>query len=339
MQNKRCVLLINLGSPERPETGAIRRYLRTFLSDPRVMDVPRWVRWLILNLFILPFRPSVIQPKYKKIWDGKQFLLVKHGQELVQALVDELDGEFQIRLAMRYSQPLIPEILKEVESEGFSELIVVPLFPQYASATGGSVIEVVFDTLKSWTVIPTVRVVSQFCDHPGFIQAWEAIARPLLDQKPDHVLFSFHGLPVTHIHKADSSSHCLKSGDCCSTWSEHNSHCYRAQCFQTARSIAELVDIKPDRFTVAFQSRLGKAEWIGPSTTETISNLAAAGKKDLLVFCPSFVADCLETVEEIGVEARDQFIEAGGRELTLVPSLNTEPAWVKALCELITHEK
>lgn len=335
MPNSKCVLLINLGSPEKPETGAIRQYLRSFLSDPRVMDMPGIIRWMILNLMILPSRPAAILPMYKKLWDGKRFLLVKYSEELSQALDKELGQEYTVRIAMRYGKPAISKILDEIRNDGFSELIIVPLFPQYASATSGSILEEVFRTIQNWMVFPEIQTISSFFNHPGFVHAWCQIARPYLDASPDHILFSFHGLPESQILKADNSGHCLSDKSCCDGLEPSNQHCYRAQCFQTARSIARMLGLNADRYSVSFQSRLGPTKWIGPATSTIIEQLAAGGVKDLLVLCPAFVADCLETVEEIGVEEKERFIQGGGRQLTLVPSLNSEPVWVEALANLI----
>lgn len=338
MAGKKAVLLVNLGSPEKPESGAIRKYLKKFLSDPRVMDVPWAIRWLILNLFILPFRPSSIRSKYQRIWDGDRFLLVKYGDELVDALSEKLGEKYRVMMAMRYSEPSIEQQLAAIQASGVSELLILPLFPQYASATGGSILEKVFNTLRNWTTYPQIEVVSQFYDHPGFINAWSENTKPYLEDKPDAVLFSFHGLPESHVLKADLQDHCFSSDDCCANIGPGNHQCYRAQCFHTAESIATSLGLRKEMYSVGFQSRLGNARWIGPSTADRIVQLAAEGVRDLLVICPAFVADCLETVEEIQVEEKGRFLQHGGRKLTLVPSLNASSAWVDALSDLINKK-
>lgn len=335
MTDKKAVLLINLGSPEKPETADIRSYLRAFLSDPRVMTMPWLVRCLILNLVILPLRPAAILPKYQKVWDGDRFLLIKHSEELMKALNNALGPDYQVFHAMRYSSPSIERVLSSIQAAGVSELLVLPLFPQYASATSGSILEKVFNHLKGWRVLPQLSVISSFFQFPGFIKAWCHLASPYLAKQPDHILFSFHGLPESHIHDADLSGQCLATEDCCANFTASNGQCYRAQCFETARLIAEGLGLEDFQYSVAFQSRLGKAKWIGPSTSETVERLARNRAKDLLVVCPSFVADCLETVEEIGNDERDDFLRHGGRSLTLVPSLNAETVWVEALKDLI----
>ena len=251
----------------------------------------------------------------------------------------KLGQEYAIELAMRYSQPSIKSSLKRMAHSGISDLVVIPLFPQYASATTGSVLETIFETIKSWTVFPRLIVLSQFHSRPGFIRSWASVAKAYLRETPDHILFSFHGLPEKHILKADQSgSRCLSSEQCCQKLSSENHGCYRAQCFQTARSIADAVGIQEKDYSVGFQSRLGRAKWIEPYTSEVIEKLATEGVRKLLVFCPSFVADCLETVEEIQVEEEKRFLESGGRELILVPSLNAENVWVDALAEMIQQE-
>ena len=336
---QKSVLLVNLGSPERPESGSIRKYLKTFLSDPRVMDMPSVIRWLILYLFILPFRPAVIREKYQKIWDEDGFLLLKNSQRLVESLSDELGPEYNVEMGMRYSKPSIRNALKRIELLGASELIIIPLFPQYASATTGSILEHLFNIIKSWVSFPRITVLSRFHSHPGFIRAWVKVAETYLSEKPDHILFSFHGIPEKHILKADQSgAQCLESQQCCQNLHSKNSNCYRAQCFQTARNIAKAIGINEKDYTVSFQSRLGKAKWIEPYTSVVIEKLGSAGVQNLLVFCPSFVADCLETVEEIGGEETERFLLSGGRKLTLVPSLNAEDVWVNTLVDMISQK-
>jgi len=339
MAFQKSVVLVNLGTPDRPDKRSIRRYLKAFLSDARVMDISPVLRWMILQLAILPLRPRTILPKYRKLWDGERFLLMGHSEHLIRELSERLGRNYSVRLAMRYGNPSLVDILEEIEQERAEELIVVPLFPQYASATSGSVIEKVLETLRFWPVFPKIRIISQFYDDRGFAEAWRQVAEPYLGLKPDHLLFSFHGLPESHIKKADLSGRCLATPECCSRLAASNGYCYRAQCFQTARAIAELLVISDNQYSIAFQSRLGRTRWLGPSTSETIQRLAASGIRDLLVCCPSFVADCMETVEDIGEVERERFVACGGRTLTLIPSLNSHPAWVEALASLISGKQ
>lgn len=332
---KTGVLLINLGSPDSPRPKDLRRYLKQFLSDPRVMGMTAPIRWLILNAFILPFRPRKISKKYQFIWQDEGFPLIHHGQKLTQRLAEELP-KLKIRLAMRYGNPSLQKVLDEFKGDGIDELVILPLFPQYASATTGSVLEEVMRCLGEWEIIPGLRCIRDFFDHPGFINAWKVQGAKYWSRKPDHVLFSFHGLPESHIEQADPSGHhCLKREDCCNTISSINSGCYRAQCISTATRIAERLDIPESSWSVSFQSRLGRAHWLSPYTTDKVVELASKKIETLLVFCPSFVADCLETTEEILVEIKDLFLKHGGSHLELVPSLNSSEVWVDALVDLI----
>ncbi|MBU2512561.1 ferrochelatase [bacterium] len=333
---KKGILFVNLGSPDSPSIKDIRSYLKEFLSDPRVMTMPTIIRWMLLNFYILPLRPKKIKPKYEFIWDGEGFPLVSHSRNLADKVADVLGKEFTVRVAMRYGLPSIEQEINQLHEEGVSELLVFPLFPQYSSATTGSVVEKAMEVMKNWQILPKLIINSHFYDHASFIESWCKKGDRYWEQKPDHVLFSFHGLPESHIIKGDSSGkHCLKTEDCCSTIDDRNYGCYRAQCFKSAKMLASALSIPNELFSISFQSRLGKAKWLEPHTVETVRKLAADGIKKLLVFCPSFVADCLETTEEIQFEVKDEFIKAGGKELELVPSLNSDSKWAVGLAEII----
>ncbi|MCP4754088.1 MAG: ferrochelatase [Proteobacteria bacterium] len=333
------ILLVNLGSPERPESRAIRRYLREFLSDPRVMDIPFIARWLILNLFILPFRPGRIVEKYRRIWSSDGFPLLVYGRRLVRKLADRLGDGYRIELAMRYGSPSIAQGLANLQRSGIDELLVLPLFPQYASATTGSVLEKVFGVIEKWPVIPGVTGISSFYDHSEFIRCWVDKGKSYWEKTPDHVLFSFHGLPESQIRASDrGGEYCLKSRDCCGDINPSNVGCYRAQCIRTAEKIAHGLRIPPADYTVSFQSRLGKTLWIQPYTSMIVAELARKEIKHLLVFCPSFVADCLETSEEILIQEANNFRDNGGETLTMVPSLNDDEQWVDAVRSMIEEK-
>ena len=329
------VLLLNLGSPEAPRTPEVRRYLREFLSDPRVIDLPAVPRWLLLNLIILPFRPRKSAEAYRKIWTEKGSPLLVIGENLRR----ELEGQLGLpaALGMRYGEPSIARALNDLKSRGVDRIVVFPLYPQAASASSGTVLEKVFaEAGRQWNV-PDLVTVPAFFDDPGFVAAWEAVGRPVLEAlKPEHVLFSYHGLPERQIRKSDeSSTHCLTSPACCDALLPVNRNCYRAQCFATSRLLAEALDIPTERYTVSFQSRLGRDPWIKPYTDLMLREFPKRGVKRIAVFCPAFVADCLETLEEIGLRGRDTFLAAGGDAFALVPSLNTHPRWVNATAELI----
>ncbi len=338
----RGVLLVNLGTPEAPEPREVRAYLKEFLSDPRVIDIPAVGRWLLLNLFILPFRPAKSAAAYRKIWTSAGSPLAIHTRDLARAVADKLgagDGNFgyEVEWAMRYGKPSIPEALDRLRRRGVEKLTLLPLYTQYASSSGGSTLEAVYRELgKRWNV-PDVETVPPFYDRAGFLDAFEKVAAPVLEEsRPDHVLFSFHGLPERQIRKSDETgAYCFSSESCCDAMVPANRHCYRAQSYFTARALAKKLRLPDGGFTVSFQSRLGRTPWIRPYTDVVIPELARKGIKRLAVLVPSFVADCLETLEEIGLRAKESFVESGGESLTLVPSLNAHPAWVDAVVSWI----
>ncbi|HVK88596.1 MAG TPA: ferrochelatase [Kofleriaceae bacterium] len=329
------LLLINLGTPDEPTTPAVRRYLREFLGDPRVLDMNSVGRALLLNAVILPTRPAKSAEAYRAIWDAERGSpLLYHSRDLVTAVAERLGAEWRVELAMRYGKPSIERGLDALVAANVDRIIVLPLFPQYASSSTGTAVARVMELAgKKWNV-PALDVVPAFFDDPGFLDAFAAVGRPALDAAaPDHVLFSFHGLPVRQITKTDATgAHCFASASCCDTLA--NPHCYRAQCYATARWLAQRLALPAERYTVTFQSRLGRTPWIQPFTDVVLDELAKAGTKRLAVFCPAFVADCLETVEEIGIRAKAQWKAAGGEELVLVPSLNATPAWVDAIAAI-----
>jgi ferrochelatase len=334
---KTGLLVVNLGTPDEPRAGAVRRYLRQFLSDPRVIDINAIGRALLLNLFILPFRPKKSAEAYAKIWTERGSPLLFHSQDLCAALRTRLGDGWVVELGMRYQQPSLDAALGRLAAAGADRIVVLPLYPQYSASSTGSSIEEIFRIASRLWVVPSLAFVEPFYDDPGFIAAFGAVGAPILAaERPDHVLFSFHGLPERHMHKADTTgSHCLASAGCCDRIVDANRHCYRAQCFATARLLAAELGLAAGTWSVSFQSRLGRTPWIRPYTDVVIPELAAKGTKRLAVFCPAFTADCLETLEEIGMRARAQFKGAGGTELTLVPSLNATPAWVDAVIGLV----
>jgi len=331
------VLLINLGTPDAPETGPVRRYLREFLSDPRVLDIPPLGRAALLYGVILPFRPQKSAEAYRKVWMPQGSPLLVHAQALAGRLQDALGPEWAVELGMRYGQPSLTSALERLRVRGVEELTVVPLYPQYASSSTGSSLERVYQLVgQAWNV-EALRVLPPFYDRAAFLDAFADVGRPVLaEARADHVLFSFHGLPERQVRKSDpTGAHCLQRADCCDARLPANGWCYRMQCFFTARALAERLGLETGKWTVTFQSRLGRTPWIRPYTDLVIPELAQKGVKRLAVFCPAFVADCLETLEEIGIRARDQFLGCGGEALTLVPSLNAHPSWVRGLTRML----
>jgi ferrochelatase len=308
------LLLVNLGTPDSPKTPDVRRYLREFLSDPRVIDIGAFRRWLLLNLIILPFRPARSAEAYEKIWTGRGSPLLFHTRDLAAKVQARCGDGVVVEVAMRYGHPSIPEALGRFRAEGVDRIVVFPLYPQYSSAATGSSIERVASVAsKPWNT-PFLQIVPPFYDHRAFIDACLAVARPVFQEEPwERVLFSFHGLPERHCRKSDESgAHCLASATCCDRIVEANRNCYRAQCFSTAAAIAAGLGIPEERRIVCFQSRLGRTPWIRPYTDEVVVDLAKGGVKRALILSSAFVADCLETIEELGIRAAASFKAAGG---------------------------
>lgn len=326
-------LLINLGTPAAPTTPAVRAYLREFLSDPRVIDVPAVPRFLLVHAIIAPFRAGRSAAAYRKVWTADGSPLLVHGRALVERLRGRLAGP--VELAMRYGEPSIAAALDRLVAAGCDHLRVLPLYPQYASSSTGSSLEVVYrEAARRWNT-PYVDVVPPFYDAPAFVRAFAAVGRPVLERvRPDRVLFSYHGLPERQIRKSDPSGACLRTG-CCDALGEANRNCYRAQCCATTRALVAELGLDAAACESAFQSRLGRTPWIRPFSDVRLDEWAREGVKRVVVFCPSFVADCLETLEEIAIRAAEDFRSAGGEELALVPSLNAEPVWVDGAVELL----
>jgi protoporphyrin/coproporphyrin ferrochelatase len=329
------LLLINLGTPDAPTTPAVRRYLREFLSDPRVIDINAVGRALLLNLIILPTRPAKSAAAYRAVWDETRGSpLLAFSKDLAAGVQAKLGASWRVELAMRYGNPSIASALDALRAEIVDRIVVLPLYPQYAaSSTATSVARVMELVGERWDVVPLDFVPAFYAD-AGFLTAFETVARPALAAaRADHVLFSFHGLPERQIKKSDpTGAHCLHSATCCDAIGPANQGCYRAQCYFTARELARRLAITD--YTVTFQSRLGRTPWITPHTDVVLEQLAKQGTKRIAVLCPAFVADCLETLEEIGIRERERFRTAGGEELTLVPSLNATPAWIDAVCAM-----
>lgn len=329
------ILLVNLGTPDSADVGDVRRYLREFLSDPRVIDIHPVARWLLLNLVILPFRPQKSAAAYKKVWTAEGSPLLVYSQQLRDALASEFQGTAEVELAMRYGQPSISGALKNFETKGIHRIIVFPLFPQYASASSGSALQQTLAELGDFTSVPDVQIVGEFYSDPGYIHAVAELARQSV-AAADHVLISFHGLPERHIRNGDvSGSHCLVGSDCCDAIVSANARCYRAQSFATARLLAEELGLDGSSWSIGFQSRLGRDPWIQPFTDVRLDELARAGVTNVAVLEPSFVADCLETLEEIGIRGQEDFVASGGEKLHLAPCLNASPQAVKALAGII----
>ncbi|MAE16608.1 MAG: ferrochelatase [Deltaproteobacteria bacterium] len=334
---KTGILLINLGTPDAPRSPEVRRYLKQFLSDDRVLDLDPVLRWLLLRLVILPFRSRKSAQAYAKIWVKEGSPLLVYGRRLRDALTERFQAEgIPVTLGMRYGNPSIPSAMQELRDQGCDHLVVTPLYPQYASSSSGTALQVVYETAARLWNTPSLTVVPAFYDRPEFIDAFAEIGRPYLNSAPDHVLFSFHGLPERYVQKSDDSGRwCLQQPNCCTQIRVENRNCYSAQCHHTAQRLSQALQVKQDCWSTAFQSRLGRNRWLQPDTPSTLKALARSGKHRVVVFCPAFVADCLETLEEIAIRANAEFQGTGGESLTLVPSLNGHPAWVAGLETLL----
>jgi ferrochelatase len=331
---KKGVLLVNLGTPDAPTYGAVGRYLGQFLMDKRVIDINPIARTLLVKGIIVPFRSFSSSKLYKELWTKEGSPLKIYGYELVEGVQELLGDDYVVELAMRYQNPSIESALEKLKAAKVTEIIVFPLFPQYSSACVGSVHDEVMRLVRKEWNIPPIKFINSYYDHPKVIDAFEARGRQYDLDEYDYVIFSYHGIPERQIRKGDDFNHC-KLGDCCDCITLENQFCYRAHCFATTRAIVERFNIPKEKYITCFQSRLGRDPWLQPYTSKVIEQLAEEGKKKVLVFCPAFVADCLETTIEIGVEYMEEFEEYGGEHLQLVEGLNTHPLWMEAVKEII----
>ncbi len=324
------ILLANLGSPDSPAIPDVRRYLRQFLMDERVLDIAWWKRFLIVHLFILPFRPARTSEAYRQIWRPDGSPLIAISRQLLEAIQTRMP--VPVALAMRYQNPSIESGLGELARQGVSDLLLAPLYPHYASSSFETVVACARTIAAKQFPQMAIRVLPPFYRHPAYIDALVASAKPHLDDTQAHWLLSFHGVPERHLRRSDTTGrHCLVAKDCCTTPHPAHATCYRAQCLATAAAFVQQAGLPPVRFTVAFQSRLGREPWLQPFTDHEIQRLARQGVRDLRILCPSFVTDCLETLEEIGMRGRALFLDNGGQSFSLVPCLNDHPAWIDAL--------
>jgi ferrochelatase len=328
------VLLVNLGSPTSPSVGDVRRYLNEFLMDGRVIDTPWLLRRLIVGMILIN-RPKQSANAYRKIWtkEGSPLILTSRR---VQAGLHKQVG-IPVELAMRYQNPSIPDAVRELCERGVDELLLIPLFPHYAMSSYESAVIRVREVAAK--IAPQMKVVVQppYGDAPDYLEALAASAADYLQNGYDHLLFSFHGVPERQIKKSDPTGcHCLTVPNCCEVDSPAHATCYRAQCFRTVAGFVKCTGVPADKYSVSFQSRLGRKPWLKPYTDFELSRLAREGRKKLLVICPTFVSDCLETLEEVGIRGRETFLQAGGREFIRIPCLNEHPLWIAALGKMIT---
>jgi protoporphyrin/coproporphyrin ferrochelatase len=330
----RGILLLNLGSPSRPAVPEVRHYLGEFLMDPYVIDSPYLLRKLIVSAFILPFRPKQTAEAYASIWDsaGPGSPLLVHSVAQRDGLAERLDTP--VALAMRYGEPRVRDALELLLAEAVDEVLLAPLYPHHADSTRRTGIEAVRTTLNRIAPHVDLQVLPPFYEEPRYIEVLADVCRAHLPADNQLLLFSYHGLPERHLTKADpTGKHCLQSENCCEVASAAHASCYRHQVRVTSQRVAAALGLTDDRWQLSFQSRLGRLPWLRPYTDQVLRELPGKGIKRLAVACPAFVADNLETLEEIGMQGRETFLEAGGESYTLIPCLNAEPAWLDLLAD------
>lgn len=336
------VLLINLGTPDEPSPEAVGRFLREFLMDGYVLDIPAPLRWPLVNVAIVPRRRKQSAQLYQKIHSADGPPLLFHTRQLANEVSAELsaaEDQYLVKFGMRYGNPSIASALKELHAESVEQIIVLPLYPQYAESSFETAVVETRKRAEELGCAGKLFFLPPFYADPNFIKACvQRVTDHLNGDTPQHIVFSFHGVPVRHVKKLDQSQrHCTIKPNCCREISSVNQNCYRAQCISTAQAIRQQLALSETSCTTSFQSRFGRTEWVGPATDEVLKKLAGSGVRKVAVFCPSFVADCLETLEEIAIRGSETFIDAGGDELRLIPSLNTHPVWVTTVSNWITE--
>ncbi|WP_022825422.1 ferrochelatase [Hymenobacter norwichensis] len=332
------VLLVNLGTPDSPQTSDVRRYLNEFLTDGRVVDMPAAIRYPLFRGLVVPLRAPKSAKIYQQLWTERGSPLLYHGLDLQKLVQEQLGNDYLVAFGMRYQNPSIEKALAELRDAAVERIIVLPLFPQYAAASTGSVQEKVMEIVSKWWVVPSISFISTFANDPGFIATIVELGKVEMAKRDyDHIVFSYHGIPERHVLKGSQNGYC-KLGNCCNSYNKNNRYCYRAQCYETSRQVAAGLGLTSNQYTVSFQSRLQsrlRDPWLQPYTDEALKPFPAKGIKNVLAFSPAFVADCLETTIEVGEEFKELFEEAGGEHWQLVPSLNTHPTWVQAVVDMI----
>ncbi len=334
---KTGVLLIQLGTPDDPSVSSVRRYLSEFLNDPRVIDIPWLPRKLLVNGIIVPFRAPKSAKIYKELWEIGNGVspLMTHSEALKDLMQERLqDQNVTVELAMRYQNPSMESVLSRMKTANYDQIIILPLFPQYASASTGSAVEKAMDIIRKWWVIPEVKIISQFWDNEGYIDSVVKNAQKHDLSSYDHILFSYHGLPERQVDKVYEADDLCSDQPCETEINAKNKFCYKATSYATTRLIAAKLGLTESDYTVCFQSRLDK-KWLTPFSDKVVEEWGKKGAKRLLVFSPAFVADCLETIVEIGTEYQEIFEEHGGEKVQLVESSNTHPDFVSGMEQLI----
>lgn len=329
--DKTGILLMNIGTPSGSDTEAVRKYLSEFLMDRDVVNAPWLVREILFNRIIVPRRAMRSAQKYQLVWTQAGSPLMVFSQKFADKLQVELGNDYVVKIGMRYGEPSIAKALREFASENIQNLLLAPLYPQLAQATTGSSLTRAEKILHKIKYKPSIRILKEFYSRPEFIQSWIDILSSYKN-RTDHWLFSFHGLPVSQIKKTPG---CYSSENCCELAIQEGRSCYRAQCLQTARSLALGLGLGEKEWSVSFQSRLGPVKWIEPFTDATLEALAKSGVKNLAVCAPSFVADGLETLEELNIEGQETFRKHGGQNFNYIPCLNDTDPWVKGFASIV----
>ncbi len=327
------VLLINLGTPASPATKHVRQYLREFLDDARVIDIPWLLRKVLVHLIIAPFRAPKSAKLYKEVWTEQGSPILVHSFALQKKLQHHFGNQFDVHLAMRYNQPSIKNVLNEMHKKHYSKIIIFPLYPHYASSTTGTAYQEIMKHISKWWVIPDIKFIGQYYEDELFIDSIVENVNKFKIEEYDHVLFSYHGLPERHVDKVYEDLQC-SNHNCESEMNHDNLYCYKATCYATTRAIVKKINLDNTKYTVSFQSRLND-KWVKPYSDELLVEFAKKGFKKILVLSPAFTADCLETIIEIGVEYQELFEKAGGHKVQLVPSLNDNDLWVKCISQII----
>ncbi|MDQ8184410.1 ferrochelatase [Pelagicoccus sp. SDUM812002] len=330
--SENAVLLVNLGSPDSTSTEDVRRYLREFLSDDRVLDTWKPLQQFVLNCFILPTRPKRSAEAYKKVWTDEGSPLIVTSKNLQTLLQEKIEPT--VELAMRYGNPSIPEAIDRMKANGVKNVFLVPLYPHYAMSSYETVVVKVMEEVAAQA--PEMKVTTQqpFYNDPSYIEALYKSAKPYLEDEYDHLLFSYHGIPERHLRKGDpSKGHCTIVKDCCTTCNPAHATCYKHQCVKTTELFVKRAGIPDGKWSISFQSRLGREPWLMPYTDHVLEELPKQDKKRLIVMTPAFVSDCLETLEEIAMEGKEEYLEAGGESFVAIPCMNEHPAWIQFMAD------
>jgi len=335
MEIRKVILLINIGSPKSFKVKPVRKYLREFLMDSRVIQIPWLFRFLLVNGIITTFRAPKSAKKYKEIWTDKGSPLIVHSNNLKNKLQLKLSNKADVYTAMRYGHPSISEVLDNIKNANYNEIIVCPLYPHNAASTTSSSIAKVFSKVNKWENIPNLKIINEFWNNPLYVDAMVQQIKKYFTESINHVVISFHGLPLGQVYKAHKGKSC-KELNCTEAIQSANRYCYQAVCYETAKILTTKLKLNETEYSISFQSRLTN-NWLSPFTDQVLETLAREGKRNVLVICPSFVADCLETIHEIEIEYAKQFKDNGGETLTLVPALNSEDFWVENLAKILSE--